>query len=532
VWNGTDCRAVAFLRRRHLYGSWTEEGLMAQSQRPNSGVPQPEVTSARLFMLFLLYSTPLIQATRPVVDNDVWWHLRTGQWILQHGAVPSVDPFSSFGHDKPWVAYSWLFEVLIYRLYDWLGLYGVLLYRLLLTCAVLVAIHRFIARREPRFAVATGLTGLVFLTTIPLLSERPWMFTVLFFTLTLGVVFDLREGRTRPGIWILPIVFALWANLHVQFIYGLFLLTLACVAPCLDSMLGRSPGSNADLAGSRPWRQLVGLTLACWTATVLSPYHLRLYGVVLDYATQPKAFDIIAEHHAMDFRDIGAWAVLALALTAAFVLGRRRRVTAFDFLLLAASAYLSFHTQRDLWMIVLTAAALLTTPDALALPISLERRFTLTHKQLGILGGGMIMVIGLTAWQRDLTVSGMDRAIRNSFPDQAAAFIESRHLEGPIYNKLDWGGFLIWRLPGLPVAIDGRTNLHGEQRLSRSLDTWLGYRGWDTDPEFKAARVVIADVRCPLASLLRLDITRFDMVYEDDVAAVFVDRTAREHDAP
>ncbi len=483
-------------------------------------------------MLFLFYSAPMIQATRPVVDNDIWWHLRTGQWILQNGAVPSVDPFSSFGHDKPWVAYSWLFEVLIYRLYDGLGLYGVLLYRLLLAFAVLVAIHRLIARREPRFLVATGLTGLVFLTSFPLLSERPWMFTVLFFTLTLGVVLDLREGRTNRGIWTLPLVFALWANLHIQFIYGLFLLTLACVAPCLDNMVGRSPGSNADLAGSRHWRRLVVLTLACWVATLLTPYHLRLYGVVLDYATQPLAFNMIAEHQAMDFRDPVDWSVLALALSAPFALGRRRRVSAFDFLLLAASAYLSFHTQRDLWMIVLTAAALLTTRDDPALSVSAERRFALTHKQRWILAGGMILVIGLTAWKRDLTVSGMDRAIRNRFPDQAAAFIDSRHLEGPIYNKLDWGGFLIWRLPGLPVAIDGRTNLHGDQRLSRSLDTWLGYRGWETDPELKAARVVIAEARCPLASLLRLDVTRFDLVYEDDVSAVFVDRMARRLDNP
>ncbi len=39
---------------------------------------------------------------------------------------------------------------------------------------------------------------------------------------------------------------------------------------------------------------------------------------------------------------------------------------------------------------------------------------------------------------------------------------------GPVYNHLNWGGYLIWRWPHLPVAIDGRTNLHGEELLQRN----------------------------------------------------------------
>src|SRR4029077_18800779 len=104
---------------------------------------------------------------------DIWWHLRTGKWIVEHGAVPVTDPFSSFGQGKPWVAYSWLFAVLVYGLYQCLGLYGIILYRAALGFAVAVAIHRFVAKREPRFVVATGLAGLAVLATARLLTERP-----------------------------------------------------------------------------------------------------------------------------------------------------------------------------------------------------------------------------------------------------------------------------------------------------------------------------------------------------------------------
>src|SRR5512134_588720 len=75
-------------------------------------------TLRRLTLLFLLYLIPISNGLRPIVDPDVWWHLRTGQWIIEHGAVPRADVFSTFGTGKPWIAYSWLFEVIVYHFAD------------------------------------------------------------------------------------------------------------------------------------------------------------------------------------------------------------------------------------------------------------------------------------------------------------------------------------------------------------------------------------------------------------------------------
>jgi hypothetical protein len=104
---------------------------------------------------------------------------------------------------------------------------------------------------------------------------------------------------------------------------------------------------------------------------------------------------------------------------------------------------------------------------------------------------------------------------------KAAAFIEERGYPGPLYNPIDWGGYLIWRLPGLPAAIDGRTNLHGDRRIKRFADTWDGQPGWEDDPDLAAARLIILQPRAPLAALLRLD-PRYTVVHEDPVAVVFV----------
>jgi hypothetical protein len=80
------------------------------------------------------------------------------------------------------------------------------------------------------------------------------------------------------------------------------------------------------------------------------------------------------------------------------------------------------------------------------------------------------------------------------------------------------------------VAIDGRTNLHGDARVAKFVRAWLGHPGWDTDPDFLSARLIIADHSRPLTWLLRRD-PGYRVAYEDGSAVVFVPAdTARASD--
>ena len=479
-----------------------------------------EELARRLVILIALYTIPAIVVMRPVDDPDIWWHLRTGQWIVEHGNAPTTDPFSIFGQEKPWVAYSWLFEVLIYRLYQAIGLSSILIFRVAMVLAVAAAIHRFVIKREPRFIIATGLVGICLMPIAYLMSERTWLFTVLFFTLTMDAVLDTRAGRNLRTTWLLPLVYLLWANLHIQFIHGLFLLMVACVSPLIDRFFGLGEGAEyAARAGSRVWWQLVAVSAVCLLATFVNPYHVGLYGVAIGLATQPGVKNMIEELLAMDFRSAGNWALLALAMGAAFALGRRRRVSSFEGLLLIAAAYFSFQSRRDCFFMALTAAAILTTGDRQE--TFLPDRFLLTPRRVAALGIGIVLVLAIVGWSRGLSVKHLEQAVGDKFPAQAAAFVEKQGYGGPLYNSYDWGGYLIWRLPALPVAIDGRAYVHGDERILRSIETWSAKPGWDRDPELNGARVIIGDAKAPLVYLLRKE-PHFKLVHEDQLAVVFV----------
>jgi hypothetical protein len=474
----------------------------------------------RLAMVCCLYAIPVFAAIHCDADNDIWWHLRVGQWVVDHGTVPTTDPCSSYGHDKAWVAYSWLFEVLVYGCYQAFGLLGIIFFRVVLCLGVTAALHRFIAKREPRFLIATALAGVAILGVAMLFKERPWLFTILFSILTLDVILDLRDGKRTVMTWLLPLVFVVWANVHIQFVYGLIFLFIACVAPQLQRLLRRGPADlTAATALSPGWLHLVALSGLCLLATFVNPYHVANYRVVIEYATQPGPFTYVNELKALEFREPSDWVMLLLAAGGCYALGRRQSLSVFDVLLLVFSGWLAFRSRRDMWVLIVASLYLLTTLPRKAIAEGASFRFT--FPRIAGVAAGVLVLAAATMLLRQVSNEEMKQQIAKRYPVRAAEYVAEKHLSGPLYNDFNWGGYLIWALPELPVALDGRTNLYGDERIEHFGEVWSGVPDAADDPELLAAGVVISPKNSPRAALLLRD-NRFEEVYKDDIARVFV----------
>src|SRR5204862_2814805 len=107
-------------------------------------------------------------------------------------------------------------------------------------------------------------------------------------------------------------------------------------------------------------------------------------------------------------------------------------------------------------------------------------------------------------------------------PVHAVEAIQARNYAGPLYNDYNWGGYLIWALH-MPVSMDGRASLYGDEAIERSMTTWGGQPGWQSDPALQAAGIVIGPSNSPLMQLLQTD-PHFQLAYRDKLAAVFVAR--------
>jgi hypothetical protein len=478
-----------------------------------------EKTLRRLLIVVLLYCIPAFQAMVPVVDPDIWWHLRTGQWIVDHAQVPATDPFSTYGDGKRWIAYSWLFELLVYALFTKLGLMGILVFTVSMSLLIALVLHSALRRAElpfiaEVFSVAAALGAMSYL-----ISPRSWLFSILFFTVELLILFHVRRTDKVAPLLALPPLFVLWANLHMQFIYGLAVLGLFLLEVLLSQLpsLSLHPGRRPNISVGR----VSLLLLACLVATLLTPYHFKLYIPIFEVIGQTGAFQLISELLPLAFRSFADWLVVGLAIAAAFVLGWQRAWLPFPTLLLLMGTFLAFRARRDVWVLVLSALFIISEFGRFE---RTEPSFAFTKLRIICVVVALTIAIYLIGLHRQISEQELEKVVEQRFPVAAVKFIDEKNYSGPLYNHFNWGGYLIWSLPRLLVSMDGRMNVHGDQRIFRSVNTWSGLKGWESDAELLKARLVITGIKDALTNLMRLD-SRFKLVYEDDIAAVFVAST-------
>ena len=223
----------------------------------------------------------------------------------------------------------------------------------------------------------------------------------------------------------------------------------------------------------------------------------------------------------LSFRVLGDWLALGLTIAAAFVLGWQRAWLPFPTLLLLMGTFLAFRARRDVWVLVLATLFIISEFGRFARS---EPSFGFTKLRTICVVVALTVAIYLIGLRRQISEQQLESVVERRFPVAAVKFINEKNYSGPLYNHFNWGGYLIWTLPRLPVSMDGRMNVHGDQRIERSVNTWSGLRGWESDPELMKARLVIGGANHALTNLMRTD-SRFKLVYEDAVATVFVAST-------
>jgi len=471
----------------------------------------------RTLMLAALFALPGVLCLHIVsaADSDFWWHLASGQWIVAHHAVPRTDPFSAYGAGKFWAAYSWLFEVVLFKLYQRWNLAGATVYTAGMMTFVTAALYRMIRRQLADFVLAVLLTLAAIDALLPFRTPRPWLITILVFILEIDILMHARRTGGRRGLFLLPPLFALWANTHIEFAAGLLVLGLAAIEPLAERWW---PQKHTRLRSAVLWPVFA----ACVAATLANSYGWRIYQVAYQLVAMPGAANYVAEMNAIAFRSQSEFVLLFLAFFCVAAVSWTRRIAFFEVAVLALAIASAFHSARELWMLTVIAAAILAS----VLPANepgLHKPSVLAIPSIAL---ASCAILWLAAASMHVNNAQLRRDLAAQMPVDAVAAIKDGHYRGPLFNTFDWGGFLIWNLR-MPVAIDGRASIYGDRRLARDSATWTAHADWNSDPYLAAAGIVIAPPDVPLVQVLRFD-SRFQLVYEDKIATVFVRKTSQK----
>jgi hypothetical protein len=450
-------------------------------------------------------------------DPDIWWHMRTGEWIIQNHRIPHVDPFSATTLGRPWVDYCWLFDVGAYWLVNHFDLVGIIWFQTVMRLAVTAALFSLVRSLMAGFWKPVALTGLGMVAMLWTLPPRPGAISVLFFVLELHVlVTALRKADTR-WLWILPGLFMVWANIHIEFVAGLFVLAVLTVEPILDRWLrmSREPRTALDVFHPQLWY----VSIASFLAVLVNPYGPRLLDNAFQLARDAKIYDVIIEFSAMHFRTFNDWAVLSLLMLACFALGRTRPFRPAWGVVLAWSAWMGFRSLREVWLVAILSVVIISGASGEEDPAPEKKQHTSMSVRLAVASAvAVILLAGTSVWA--VSSGRLLGQVAQTFPVGAVHYIQLHHLRGPLLNELSWGGFLIYAVPEVPPSMDGRTNVHKQEEILSALPLWNGEAGWQNNPEVKRANLIISNHWWPLALLLRSD-PRFRIVYEDQTAVLF-----------
>ncbi len=496
-----------------------------------SNVPAgPSLRSLRFALLqvavlLVLFATGGILESRKLsalASPDIWRHLSVGRWILDHHNVPHNILFSQ--HDPlPWVDSSWLFDSLTAAAVKAFGLRGLPLLAVAFKFGIGISVFLLArgARRGFWSGAALSAIALYLLNALPFRSS---MVSVMLFAVAMALITAARSARNQRALYLLPPLFLLWASLDLQFVYGLMALTLYLAAEAVAVLVRRSGTATPDPSRPRiPLGTIAMVTAASFAASLCTPYGYQLAGAALRSVSMFKADLYFAEMHSLRFRQPQDYVLLLLVMAAFFALGRRHGRDLFSLALLAVCAVISFHLQRDAWLVTLAAvASLAQTLDANS--SDHPRIFDPSAPGWVLPTATMLALVALIPTfavrvpaRDDLLLA----TVSEKFPVRACDYIRQHDLPKPLFNTFDWGSFLSWYLPGFPVVIDDRTDAYGEQLTLDYFKLTTGQVPLEADPAFRRAGTILLESDSEMGKALTI-LPGYRRVYFDDQAMVLV----------
>jgi hypothetical protein len=461
-------------------------------------------------------------AARGITDPDVWWHLRTGQLILQNHSLFHTDPYSftRFGH--PWINHEWLSEVLLFGLYRFAGFGGLTVaFGVVIAATFLLVFTRSAGR--PYLASLITLWGAV--ASAPSWGVRPQMFSLLLASIFL-VLLEASEHRPRLLWWTAPLML-LWANLHAGYPIGLVFIALFLMGEALEAAISPDPWQK-----SMPrLKQLASAFALCLALIALNPNGVQLYRYPFETLTSVAMHRFIQEWFSPDFHDPTYLPLLLmlLALVAGLaLLPRYPRLR--NLLLLLATIPAPLRSIRHIPILVLVIVPVLAELGQATLERSgtnqLFRRPVAgsASRTLAINFAVLFFFTGFTVFRVRHVVSGQAGAEAKSFPVAATAFLQQQHPPGPIMNHYNWGGYFIWRLyPQYRVFMDGRADVYGDVLMTDFSDSYYLTGNWRKSLQTWNIQTVVLPPDAPLVTALRSG-PDWEQIYHDSEAAILTRR--------
>jgi hypothetical protein len=385
-------------------------------------------------------------------------------------------------------------------------------------------------RMEVGILPALSMTVLAYVVLVSHALARPHVVTYVFFALTLERLDDVRTGRRAPtALWILPPLFALWANIHGGFLAGISLVGIFAGLAAIEAAI-RGGAQHRRIAIA-----LVAVFAATFLATLVNPVGIDLPRDLTHHLAM-RTTGAFEEFQSPAFHS-KSWPIFVfeLLILAVLTVAARapRRLAWVEMALVVFFLHMAFQSVRHMNLFAIVAAPLVARAlgDVLTAyrPALAARWVTVAHEQAALRSGRVYLpltcavVLLLAAAGRTALPATLDGL---QLTRAAAEFVATHRdrIQRP-FNTDNLGGSLIHRFgPELQVFVDDRIYVYGDDFIENDYFTVLyARRGWedvlgrwDVD-----SAIVNADTAC--ATVLRAS-PAWQVAFEDEHTVILYRR--------
>ena len=440
---------------------------------------------------------------------DLAYHLRAGEAILATHGAPSVDSFTFSVAGRAWLDQQWGAQVLLtlaFRAGGWIAvglfhgaLVGATFWFLWLACRARGA--------SARLSAALTLGG--FIVCFSNAGMRPQTMAYPLFTATLWILADRRAHPRR--LWILPVLMAVWANVHGSFPLGLVLIGLAWVDDRRDHVALKD--STLPVA-------LIGLL-----ATLVGPYGIGVWRYAIDLSTNERIFGQIQEWGPTTIRSIdGALFFLSALAIVAFLARRGTKTDGLALVWLGSFFLLGLAAARgQVWwgfvFPVTIAGLIIASPES---PTPAEERGSVSMNLLMVAALVAFVAVG-SPWSRDrVDPATGSTSLLSAAPQRLVAAVRREAPEARLFVTLKYASWFEYASPANPTFVDPRIELFPE-------DVWEDYfavmntsEGWQAILDrWRVEAIVLQREDASIATMLEGD-PDWRLVFSDGTGTVFV----------
>jgi len=451
--------------------------------------------------------------------------------MAEQGGFADVDAFTHTVDGEPFLNGTWASQRLFYELWR-IGGWGAL--QLTLACAVCgtVLLTAWGARRAGRSTAVAGFGAMLsVLLVVQNLGMRPQLFALPLFAAYATMAMTMRPTLVTGAVSAAMTV--VWANLHGSFaIAPVLSVCVAAGAAWEDASPERSP---------REWARAVVRSLlhgegrahlltagAVAAAACINPYGVSIWIYVALNTSSPAARGLSEWQRTTITDACGVRLLLGVIAIGLAVALRRRLPSRRDVPAMLAFVFLALTAIRHVvWtgMVLPIAFARLLSPTPALAQAPPERRLNPVFA-IVFFGFWISILVGMSPWVKVRGVSGDAEVAARFTPDTPVAltaWAEANGVKGPLFNSMEWGGWLVWRLPATTAFVDARIWIFPDDVWNEYLQI-SGARGdWEDALDRRQIEWAILERRFhwhELAPAMKAS-GRWELLYEDEDGLVF-----------